>query len=93
MKPKTVGDMPEPLAQPEPSQQQPPKQEPVADSDEETAPPPSSDTLKVSEDESRLLHQEFLMKPNTRVAEFVNEQRVVVNDFVRFECGEVLENE
>jgi len=48
---------------------------------------------KIEENETRLLYQEFIMKTNTRVVDFLNENKVVVNDFVRLECGEPLENE
>jgi hypothetical protein len=84
MKPKTLGDMPQPLAAP-PS--------PSSLDGSEAAPPPQPEALNIEESELRLLHQEFLMKPDMRVADFLREQHAVVNDFVRFECGEVLENE
>jgi translation elongation factor EF-Ts len=48
---------------------------------------------KIEENETRLLYQEFIMKANTRVVDFLNENKAVVNDFVRLECGETLENE
>lgn len=53
----------------------------------ETTEPP-----KIDENESRLLYQEFLMKPNTRVLDFLNEHHATVNDYVRFETGETIEN-
>ena len=46
---------------------------------------------KIDENETRLLYQEFLMKPNIRVLDFLNENHAKVNDFVRFECGENLD--
>ena len=49
--------------------------------------------LKLDDNENRLLHQEFLMKNGIRVADFLRENHTVLNDFVRFECGEVLESE
>ena len=49
----------------------------------------SADTpVKIDENETRLLYQEFLMTPNSRVLDFLNENFVSVNDFTRFECGE-----
>ncbi len=51
------------------------------------------DKIAISDSETRLLHQEFLMKPNTRVLDFLFEQNARVNDFVRFECGEELPGE
>lgn len=48
---------------------------------------------KIDENETRLLYQEFLMKPNTRVIDFLKENHANVRDFVRFECGEILEND
>ena len=52
-----------------------------------------TEPVKIDENETKLLYQEFLMKPNTRVLEFLHENHTVVNDFVRLECGEVIENE
>jgi translation elongation factor EF-Ts len=49
--------------------------------------------VKIDENETRLIFQEFLMKPNTRVLEFLNENNMIVNDFTRFECGEQVENQ
>lgn len=49
--------------------------------------------IKIDENETRLLYQEFLMKPNCRVLDFINENHTQINDFVRLECGEVLEND
>lgn len=46
------------------------------------------ETIKIADNETRLLFQEFLMKPNTRVLDFLFENSARVNDFVRFECGE-----
>ena len=58
------------------------------------APPsPSGEPVKIDENETRLLHQEFLMKPGVRVFDFLNENHTVLNDFVRFECGETLESD
>ena len=51
------------------------------------------ETYKFSDDETRLLYQEFLMKQDTRVADFLLENKATVNDFVRLECGELVENE
>ena len=47
----------------------------------------------IDENETKLLQQEFLMEPGVRVSEFLDRNHVQVNDFVRFECGEVTENE
>jgi hypothetical protein len=52
--------------------------------------PKSTEPVKIDEDETRLYYQEFLMKPQTRVIDFLHEQGVKVDEFVRFECGEPL---
>jgi translation elongation factor EF-Ts len=52
-----------------------------------------TEEIKFDENESRLLYQEFLMKPNTRVLDFLNEHHAILNDYVRIECGELVENE
>lgn len=49
--------------------------------------------FKFNDDETRLLYQEFLMKSDARVADFLAEHKATVNDFVRFECGELVEGE
>jgi translation elongation factor EF-Ts len=49
--------------------------------------------IQFSDSETRLLYQEFLMKPNTRVLDFLTENHAIVHDFVRFQCGEVIEND
>lgn len=49
--------------------------------------------IKFNDDETRLLYQEFLMKSDTRVLDFLVENNTVVNDFVRLECGEHIQNE
>lgn len=51
------------------------------------------ETVKIAENETRLLYQEFLMKPNTRVLDFLFDNYARVNDFVRLECGEELPGE
>lgn len=48
------------------------------------------EVIKIADNETRLLYQEFLMKPNTRVLDFLFENQARVNDFVRYECGEEL---
>lgn len=96
MRPLTIGDVPKESA-PVVKQSSSPKQEsnPAAaaahpdDVDNVVKQPESS----FDENETRLLHQEFLMKPNTRVFDFLNEHKAEVTDFVRVECGEKLENE
>ncbi len=49
--------------------------------------------IRMDDSETRLLYQEFIMKPDTRVLDFIVENNVVLHDFVRFQCGEVIENE
>jgi translation elongation factor EF-Ts len=49
--------------------------------------------ISFDDNETRLLYQEFLFKPNTRVIDFLNENKVEVVDFVRVECGEVAEEQ
>jgi len=51
------------------------------------------EVIKIADNETRLLYQEFLMKPNTRVLDFLFENHARVNDFYRFECGEELPGE
>lgn len=46
------------------------------------------EVIKIADNESRLLYQEFLMKPNTRVLDFLFENSARINDYVRFECGD-----
>ena len=53
----------------------------------------SSEPVKIDENDTRLLHQEFLMKPNIRVLDFLNEHHTTINDYVRFETGEIIDNE
>jgi translation elongation factor EF-Ts len=53
----------------------------------------STDSLKIDESETRLLYQEFLMKPNTRVLDFLREHNATVNEYVRFETGETIDTE
>ncbi len=40
--------------------------------------------------ETELVHQEFLLDPDLTVAEFAEQNGVMVTDFVRFQCGEEL---
>lgn len=47
----------------------------------------------INENEKRLLYQEFLMKENTTVLDFLNEHKSEIVDYVRLECGENIENE
>lgn len=49
--------------------------------------------IKFDDDETRLLYQEFLFKPNTRVMDFLNENKAEVVDFTRVECGEDTEQQ
>ena len=53
---------------------------------------PPTEPVKIDENETRLLHQEFLMKPNTRVLDFLRENHTTINDYVRFETGEPLDS-
>ena len=48
---------------------------------------------KPDENEKRLLYQEFLMKENTTVLDFLKEHKSEIVDFIRLECGEIIENE
>lgn len=48
-------------------------------------------TQQIDENETRLLYQEFLMKPKTRVIDFLNQNQIIINDFARLECGESIE--
>lgn len=40
------------------------------------------------DDETLLIHQEFLSDPSKTVAEVIQEEDLEIVDFVRFECGE-----
>lgn len=55
--------------------------------------PAAGEKIKIDENDTRLLYQEFLMKPETRVLDFLNENFAKVNDFIRFECGESTEKD
>lgn len=46
-----------------------------------------------SENEAKLIHQEFMLDTNLRVADVLQQNGAKVLDFVRFECGEVLRSE
>lgn len=50
--------------------------------------PDAQKPANISDDENRLLYQEFLMKQNVTVLEFLAENNAVINEFIRFECGE-----
>jgi elongation factor Ts len=52
-----------------------------------------ADSAKLSDDETRLLHQEFLMQPGIRVYDFLKKHNAEILDYVRLECGERIENE
>ena len=49
--------------------------------------------IEINDSETCLLYQEFLMKPNNRVLDFLNENHKVVHDFVRLQCCEILQDE
>ena len=61
-----------------------------SDSDQSSDDSSSDESSKEDEEETRLLQQEFLLEPNIKVRDFLNMNSAVVEDFVRFECGEVL---
>uniref|UniRef100_A0A1B6C6Y7 Elongation factor Ts, mitochondrial n=1 Tax=Clastoptera arizonana TaxID=38151 RepID=A0A1B6C6Y7_9HEMI len=44
-------------------------------------------------EESALLQQEFLLEPDTKVGQLVLDKGIEVYDFVRFECGETMNEE
>ena len=67
-----------------------PKEEPTSQNETNQE---SSVKIEIDENEKRLLYQEFLMKPNTRVLDFLNEHKAEIIDFMRVECGEKIENE
>jgi elongation factor Ts len=54
---------------------------------------PDADNVQFSDDETRLLHQEFLMQPGLRVADFLKQHNAQLLDYIRIECGEPIENE
>lgn len=45
------------------------------------------------QDETRLLFQEYALNEDVSVKEILEESDVTLNDFVRFECGEILPDE
>ena len=45
------------------------------------------------EEEKSLLHQEFLLDADLMVSDFLNNNRAVVHNFIRFECGEELDTD
>ena len=53
----------------------------------------SLDRRKVGrdEEETRLLHQEFLFDEDMNVGQYCSQKNIVIDDFVRFECGEFSE--
>ena len=71
------------------------------DSSSEDETSSSSESEESSDDESskkdveetRLLQQEFLLEPNIKVRDFLAMNSAIVEDFVRFECGEVLDQD
>ena len=77
MKPKSLGEMPPATVKVE---------SPTTSSEQH-------ELVKIDENETRLLHQEFLMKPNIRVLDFLREHNATLNDYVRFETGEIIDNE
>lgn len=67
-------------------------------SDDETTSSDSEDSgddesSKKDVEETRLLQQEFLLEPNIKVHDFLAMNSATVEDFVRFECGEVLDQD
>lgn len=46
---------------------------------------------KEDDEETRLLFQEFLLDPDLKVKDFLEQNNAKVEDFARLECGEVLE--
>lgn len=46
-----------------------------------------------SENEVKLIHQDFMLDTNLRVLDVLQQNGAKVLDFVRFECGEVLSEE
>ena len=97
MKPSVIGDVPTKPLSIRPVQKVSSLDDTAGDGETETpkqSNKPSEEFDEIDDNEKRLLHQEFLMKPNSRVHDFLLENGTTVNDFVRFECGEQLvENE
>lgn len=52
----------------------------------------SDKPAKNSDDETCLIYQEYLLEPSFTVEEVLEENKVKVLDYVRFSCGEALEN-
>lgn len=44
--------------------------------------------INIDDNDTRLLYQGFLMKPEIRVLDFLQQNHLIVDDFVRFERGE-----
>jgi elongation factor Ts len=45
------------------------------------------------QDETRLLFQEYALNEDVTIKEILEDNDVKLNDFVRFECGEILPDE
>lgn len=43
------------------------------------------------DEETCLIHQEFLLDPDTTIGEILQEHNIKIIDFQRFECGEKVE--
>jgi elongation factor Ts len=82
MKPTSIGELPKEEVQ-HPSSETEPK---IEEKNEQQK-------VQLDDSETRLLYQEFLMKPDSRVIDFLKEHKVEVIDFIRLECGEKIDNE
>ncbi|XP_064646522.1 elongation factor Ts, mitochondrial-like isoform X2 [Lineus longissimus] len=45
------------------------------------------------DNESKMIHQEYLLDPSLTVNEVLEQNCIKIDDFVRFECGDILESE
>jgi len=84
MKPTSIGELPKEEVQ-QPSSSSSETETKIEEKNEQK--------VQLDDGETRLLYQEFLMKPDSRVIDFLKEHKVEVIDFIRFECGEKIDNE
>lgn len=96
MNPKEIGKLDEPPPPPkeEPAEAPPatpPTDEKSPESEEEDESVFVAPKCKPSDDETVLVNQEFLLDPDLTVREFLVQNSIEVVEFIRFECGEELE--
>ena len=98
MNPKEIGSLEPPIVEPKKIPE--PELKPPSQGRSETDPlfikyedeeDDSNYTKSLEADEHILVNQEFLLDPDITVREFLVQNSIEVLDFVRYECGEVIE--